>query len=462
MESMWYGKPKRKLRIMSLENITRFFLLAGIVTHPIWSWSFKATFIPKPSDFFFILAIAGALAYFYTKGRKDLFLVPRLLYAALFLFGASIALGTAMGYIRYGIPVGGWHLVLYYLVRVGGGFILLLFSYISLKDSFWFRKAIYGAFAASFLVFIPVLLMPGFWEKFSNEQGRFFGLAGNAGMFAVLVFPSFVFAFFLLLRALFSPYAKKSIFQLAPLAIGLEMLILWSGTRSYFGAIILTVVVGSAILGRFYGFGLKKILVSTALMGFAAFLVLFLFPASVHRAGLLNQYPAYFQVAREQAEQIRHFAELQVRENNYEIPRAQLLTTQEPRLSGFQYYFSLLKADPLILLFGVGINYEHKFSMPLLVGKGDMLAAGSVVFDPFLYGGIGAALGLLLLVWMILKRIMLLFKVREEPVQDPIYVLAPAITLLGWWAAAIFMVTPIALIPNWILVAMTLAITPKS
>src|SRR3989344_2205639 len=431
MESMWYGKPKRKLRIMSLENITRFFLLAGIVTHPIWSWSFKATFIPKPSDFFFILAIAGALAYFYTKGRKDLFLVPRLLYAALFLFGASIALGTAMGYIRYGIPVGGRHLVLYYLVRGGG-------------------------------VFIPVLPMPGFWEKFSNEQGRFFGLAGNAGMFAVLVFPSFVFAFFLLLRALFSPYAKKSIFQLAPVAIGLVMLILWSGTRSYFGAIILTVVVGSAILGRFYGFGLKKILVSTALMGFAAFLVLFLFPASVHRAGLLNQYPAYFQVAREQAEQIRHFAELQVRENNFEIPRAQLLTTQEPRLSGFQYYFSLLKADPLMLLFGVGITYEHKFSMPLLVGKGDMLAAGSVVFDPFLYGGIGAALGLLLLVWMILKRIMLLFKVREEPAQDPIYVLAPAITLLGWWAAAIFMITPIALIPNWILVAMTLAITPKS
>lgn len=450
-----------------LESFTGFFIVAGVVTHPIWNWSFKTGFIPKPSDFFFVLAIAGAAFYFLGGGRHTLSRVPKLLYAALFLFGASILIGTAAGYIRYGIPVGGWHLIGYHLLRIGGGFVLCLFSYIALKEHLRFGHRLYIAFVASSLVFLFLFvfsLAKNAYYMFS--YGRFLGLAGNPGMFAILVFPSFVFVFFLFLRALFAGNAKNRAFQFLSFAllwIVLEMLILWSGTRSYFGAVMLAVIVGSVLMGRFYRVGLGKVFVFTMLVGLGAFLILFLFPVSAQRFKLLGQqYPAFLQESQEQAGQIRHFVELQTSEELSEIPQMQA-SDMDSRWRGFQYYFSLLKADPLAFLLGLGINYEYKFSLLIFSGRDALPVGRSIIFDIFLYGGVGAALSLLLLGYMILLRTKALFRREKEPADDPIYVLAPAVTLLGWWSAAVFLGTPFTMIPNWILLAMALAnSTPKS
>lgn len=199
----------------TLENVIKFCILAGIFTHPIWFWSFKTTFVPKPSDFFFALAMVGALFYFFTEGRQKLAQIPKLLYLALFLFGLSVVFSTFIGYIRYDIPFGSWHQIVYHLFRIGGGFILLLFVYILFGESSFFRKWLYSAFLASSAVFIPFLALPSLAKNFSLFSGeRFLGLAGNPGMFAILMFPSFVFILFLLLRALLGPNVKSPVFPI--------------------------------------------------------------------------------------------------------------------------------------------------------------------------------------------------------------------------------------------------------
>ena len=448
------------MRESKLEYITQLLILAGIVTHPVWNWSFKTAFILKPSDFFFALAIAGSIFYFLGDGRNNLKKIPKLLYVALFLFGASIILGTVMGYLRYGIPVGDWHLILHHLERIGGGFILLLFFFISLKESIRFRQRLYGAFWVSAFPFIPFLFWPALAQEFGMvTDGHFMGLAGNTGMFAALIFPAFVFAFFLFLRSLFAKDAKGSpvrILLFCFLWLAIEALILWSASKAFFGAVVLSVIFGTLIAGYFYKVGPKRIFSSLTLILIVVFLLLPFSPAFEKFKGF-SLFPESFSKSMDR---VKRIVELQTKNEISEIPRAGEELPFATRPVGFYYYISLFKEDPLIPLLGLGINYAQKFDLILSRDQGiNSISIGrSILSDIFLYGGVGAVIAVIIFIWLIWQRIIMLFRANErERSIEPIYVLAPAVTLLGWWSAAIFLGTPFILIPNWILLGMALA-----
>lgn len=451
-------------RKLSIAGITQFCLLAGILTHPIWAWSFKTTFIPKPSDFFFALAMAGSVFYFWGKGRQEFVRIPKLVYVALFLFGFSIVLATFAGYVRYGIPLGGWHKVLYHLFRIGGGFVLFIFVYVALKEGDRFWQMLYHSFWISALPFIPFLFLPVFAKKLGMiTEGRFMGFAGNTQMFAVLIFPAFVFIFLLFLRAIFAENAPRSIgkiFLFGSLCLAIFIFILWSGSRQFFGSSILSIMLGTLLAGNFYKAGYKKTLSYAALFLIVVFILLLL-PFSATTLNKLKALVQYFEPQEvNQTEGVEDLIGLQQKDHSSEKQQL-IVKSTDSNLAGAIYYFTLLKSDPLAFLFGLGINYDSKFSVKL---QGGLQAGRGIMSDIFLQGGIWVAAAILLFSWMVWQRIISFFGKSEHRQSadssstgiEPIYVFAPALTLLGWFAPT-FLFSMFTFIPTWILLGMALS-----
>lgn len=240
------------------------------------------------------------------------------------------------------------------------------------------------------------------------------------------------------------------------LLFAVEALIFWTASRAYTGAIVLALVAAVGTMSYYYRASPKKIFLPILLVALITFFAGFLyFHNFLYRFQQISLFPLLLE---EQIEQIRPVVESQVAGNSVALPEI-YSPIMETRAAGFQYYFSFFRYDPLVPLLGVGISHEQKFGLFLAPESGgDGLQVGrSIIFDIFLYGGIGAAFALLILTCLVFKRIALLFKMRRESDQGPIYILAPAVTLLGWWAAAVFLGTPLTLIPNWILLGMALA-----
>lgn len=437
----------------SLENIIKFCLIAGVGTIFIWKWSFRETFIPKPSEFFFAVALLAGFFYFCSRRRwTELRNLPKTVFFACGLLLVSLALASFYGWRSYGIslsPIG-----MGYLLRVAGGIGLFLLTLVFFKNNPAFKQKIYFAFFAPVFILAPLLFAPSLAAQFHlMSWTRFMGLGDNpitAGRDILIGF-SLVLVFFLGVLLQGQKQWRLLLF-LAFLLAASEMLLMWTQVRSAFGVMWLAIAVAPALAARYRKKGIKKTALAYLLVGGISALA-FLFSPSyiktemlVRSSDISSQVTAWKEIEPMVSEASRQaVAEQRLVGSPVEHP---LILRELRRFVAPYYYFNFFREHPLSLIFGLGVNYGDK--VYILKHQG---ATG--ILDVVLFGGLGALAALAVLGFLVLKKVWQAVIPGENELE--IYGLGAAIALLGIWSVAVFHAIPLPTFSFWILLAMALA-----
>lgn len=499
------------------EQAIRFFLIAGVFTLIFWKGSIKENFIPKPSELFFGLALASGLFYLIFFDRfAELKKIRKDVLFTIFLLISSMAIAMLYGYFRYDLPLitakG-----ISYLLRFGAGIGLFSLATIFLKKDSVFIKKLYAAFALPPLIYVAFVFVFAVKYQFPDFFGvnpyRFTGFASLSTFTALLTFISFVFVICFLLPIVFSREVKKNVILLfigAMALTGFSAIITWTSSRSYFGAMWFSAVLGSVVMGLYYKRNIARTgivilaVVSLLLWGIALIPIesrtsFFSFFKHSIELRFLSTWPVVNNAVKQINDPHKFYSEFVLDEAAKKLvigssPTAAPVsesvvasdqnvvvvadTDNEPdttyyqrvfgyktgRLLGIAYYLDFFSKDTFSFIFGLGLNYEQKFSLIWDPGwaQGGAHGANSGL-DVFLYGGIGEFIGIFILGYLVFRNIRSKFISGASKNLVIIYSLAPALALFGLVPGGIFAGLAAHLFGFyfWILLAMALAESPK-
>lgn len=443
----------------SFECIINFLLRAGTATLFLWTWSLRETHIPRPADFFLGLALALGFFYFLSGGFRDIKTVPRGILFALILFVFSFMLAGIYGYIRYDLTFTANTIGLSLRLMAGIGLFILVYVF-ARKDP-KLKKKMYLALAIPPALYSPFLFVPSLAKQFSLVEpagGRFTGLTVDANPVGAFFFIGFALAFTRFWQYIAEGRWKERIVPLAAyglLWMGLEMLLLWTFTRSYLIAMGTVVVMCPLLLSLYY----KKGVLATLFSVFAAIILVgsiyFVSPHAIQE-GLLPRIVQTFDTLsfwRELKPEIVPAIE-RGEINDWLRDNKDVRLEYVARHMANSYYINFFREDALSFFLGLGINYKEWFVIHIY--KTQNWTAENIL-DVILYGGIGAVASLLLFAFFIVKKISGQYMRANKDADRLVVLLGPALALLGVTAASIFITFPVFSFYFWILLALALA-----
>lgn len=463
-------KFKNILLGWSLEGFIDFSLRAGTATLFIWSWSLVQTHTPKPSEFFFVLALLAGFFYIVKRGFRDLKGVPRGILVILTLFLLSFAVATVYGYFKYDLRYGYFAILsrgaLGYSLRLIAGIGLFLLVYIFAARDMRFRKRMFFALALPSAVFFPLLLFPALAARFSLLEpvgGQFIGFTTNSIAAGFLIFIGFVLVFTAFWRHIAEARWRqniKPILGYGILWIGLELFLLWSHVRSYLLAAAAITVVCPLLMFLYYR---RSFLISVFAV-FAAILsvvsVYFLAPDNLRKGVADKMGQTFYTVAVWQEVRQQVFSAIdedKIQDWLQESNDGRLEYAGRPIV--YAYYFNFFQKDIFSLLLGLGVNYKEKLYLPIPTvadpAKKQVYTAENVL-DVVLYGGLGAAISLFIFALWVIKRVVKQYSREYQDADLFVYALGPALALLGLFIAGLFVTFPMSAPYFWILLALAL------
>ncbi len=479
-----------------LEEIIKFVLLAGVATLFIWKWSLRETLIPKPSQFFFGLALLLGIVYFIFFDRfKSLKNIPLLVWVGIAIIVLSMTIATLYGYFKYDL---GWTLKgIFYALHLLIGIALFILFFIFLeKDEVFYKRLCYAFFFPP-LLFIPFLFFPNAAQRLRLlDQVRFLGISDTPNTVGLYLFIALTFSLIFLLRYTMAPGQKdkiKNILLYLFSGAGLESLLIWTWSRSYFGAMWFSITLSIVGMGIIY----KKKAATIALYLLAAFAIgLFVFfssPPWLHRETLMRGYSqlkGYITYAPLAKDISQKMVDITLNQKT-EMPNIKMYTdvgqykdtiggralpiiqpseivassSVESRLFSTAYYIFLFQKDIYSFIFGLGFNFEQRFNFFISIGDSiKTIGAESVEssLDVFLFGGILLLIGILWMIALVLKNMR--NHIRSSAGEHTAYYFGAMVVWIGFIAAGTFpgIANRLFGFPFWILLAMALTKIDKN
>jgi hypothetical protein len=436
-----------------INKIIKFLILTGAAALIYWKGDFKKTFLPKPAELFLFSSLMFSFIYALRTGLANkLKCINKPIYYSILMILFSLLIGTVYGMLKYNV---GFNIQgIAYSIKLPLFIFLFITVYVFIREDELFYKNLCMAFYLSPLIFTPFLFYPGLADKFSLlSTSRFMGFTPSPNIAAMFNCIAFSFIFTIFVFDLFDKGIKKSLLFLS-LSLGLGALVLWSQSRAYFIALLFSIIFPSFLVSGFYFKERYKVLLISFLMLVLIIPMFFILPNSVKRPLILRL--SYFEKLAHPAT----FATTSVYEERL-VPNSNKATTKlvkvgtapDARVTVLKYYFQLLKKDPLIFVFGLGINHESRFN--LILNKGEVHCANSIL-DIILFGGVGLAAALVALFILIIINLRKMIAEGRAMLQVNIFRLGSITALLGMWCAAIFIGSPLFGFHFWILLAMSL------
>lgn len=409
---------------MTAKEINKALIILGTASFIYWPKVFKeGFFVPVRFDLIFFFVVVISLCFFIDKIIKKknygLTYKENEIYLVLSVFLLSILIATTISFIRYdlGFDFKG----ISYLLKVLLGIILFIVVHRYLKEDKLFYKKLSFAFYVPSLFFIFFIFSPQLAEDLDMLAGgnRFQGLMSNPAIFAQLALVASSYSVTFLL---FSLYKKRlvNLFINLIVLLGLSILIYWTQTRTYLIALFGVITISNILVAKYFNKDLFKALFFIFLLSVFILCLFFLLPDSIRNLLEIRLYQSFD-------------------------------TTEETRYSLLKYYVEQLSLNP----FGLGLNYEQKFTLEWHLSNGEVWNLGPHSFlDIAVFGGILAVFCMIYLLW----KVFLNLRQRLKNYSDDMtaYYLASSTAVFGLWIASIFMGSPIFFLGFWILLAMAL------
>lgn len=388
---------------MNLSKISKFLLILAAVSLIFRKGLFLQTFIPKPFEFFLLLALISGFFYFFPKNLNKFKIIDKKIYLALFILLFSVGLATLISYLRYGVGFNteGVLNAVRFLIMI----ITFILFYVFFKDDEVFYKRVWLTFLVS-AIFIPFLIFPelAYKSSIAGVGGRFYGLLqspADASLFFLIAL-SFFFVLFLE-----NFYQKRRGFCLAYflLTVAMASLTLWSQTRAaWLGMVGSLMIAGYLVIIAFRKNLLKNLLLNAVMIILILTLSFAILPSSAKIMLILRIFPQYNYYVREKFNNnIPQLSSQNLGDLTSKIKRENAspdLFYDQPRLAIWKDYLKLIPKNPL----GLGLNYYRPELAVKLQGK-PLGGYHNLLLEFWTYGGIAALGAFLYLLWRIILNV---------------------------------------------------------